>query len=79
MFQEANTNTKVDAFSDLTSQTGGRFGAGIAYQLSNHFGAAVDYYYAYQQTTSLRYDSNSTIYLIDASLNYVGFSLFYTV
>lgn len=77
--QEGNHLANVNTFSDTRDRTGGRFGAGIAYQLTEHVGAAVDYYYSYIPTTSFSFNDRSTVLQLDDSLNYVGFSLFYTV
>jgi opacity protein-like surface antigen len=79
--QEGNhlTTPAASAFSDTHDYTGGRFGAGLAYQLTDHVGAAVDYYYSYIPTSSFSINDYSTMLQLDDRLNYVGFSLFYTV
>ncbi len=77
--QEGNRLASVDPYSDTHDFTGGRFGAGVAYQLTDHVGAAVDYYYSYIPTSSFSFNDRSTVLQLDDRLNYVGFSLFYTV
>ena len=76
--QDRNDGT-VNSFSNSQSKTGGRFGAGLAYQITEHCGAGVDYYYAYIPTNSVALNDNQTVLQLKNSVNYVGFSLFYTV
>jgi outer membrane immunogenic protein len=77
--QETNSVSTVPNFNDNLSTTGGRFGGGFAYQLTDHVGAGVDYYYAYNPTKTQHLNGYNTQISINSHLNYVGFSLFYTV
>jgi outer membrane immunogenic protein len=77
--QEANSSANVPSFSSNLSSTGGRFGGGVAYQVTEHVGAGVDYYYSYNPTNSHSFNDQNTVISINSHLNYVGFSLFYTV
>jgi|LauGreDrversion4_2_1035121.scaffolds.fasta_scaffold81194_1 outer membrane immunogenic protein len=69
----------VPPFSDTTTTIGGRFGAGINYQLSQHIGAGVDYFYSYNPLTSTSFNDLNAVIGLSSHYNYVGFSLFYTV
>jgi outer membrane immunogenic protein len=65
--------------AQTNSKIGGRFGAGIAYQITDHIGAGVDYYYSYMPTSTHNFFGREIGYQLDSYWNYVGFSLFYTV
>ena len=78
-YQHANSIANAPSFSDTNSVLGGRFGAGINYQISRHIGAGVDYFYSYNPQTNYSFNDKSTALGISSHYNYVGFSLFYTV
>jgi opacity protein-like surface antigen len=69
----------VPPSNDTNSRIGGRFGAGIAYEMTEHFGAGLDYYYSYYPRSTHNFYGRNTGYQLDSYSNYVGFSLFYTV
>ena len=69
----------VPPSNDTNSRVGGRFGAGIAYEITQHFGIGLDYYYSYYPTSTHNFYGRSTGYQLDSYSNYVGISLFYTV
>jgi outer membrane immunogenic protein len=67
------------SYSQTHSKIGGRFGAGIAYQITDHVGAGVDYYYSYIPKDTHNFYGREIGYQLNSYWNYVGFSLFYTV
>lgn len=69
----------VPPSNDTNSIVGGRFGAGIAYEITQHFGVGLDYYYSYYPKSTHNFYGRSTGYQLDSYSNYVGISLFYTV
>jgi outer membrane immunogenic protein len=77
--QEPNTAADVSMYSSNMTSTGARYGAGLAYQITQHVGAGVDYYYAYNPTSKHFFNDKNTSIEITSHMNYVGFSLFYTV
>ncbi|HBB52451.1 MAG TPA: hypothetical protein DCZ80_00940 [Legionellales bacterium] len=77
--QEPNTAADVSMYSSNTTATGGRFGGGLAYQITEHVGAGIDYYYAYNPTSNHSFNDKNTVVSINSHLNYIGYSLFYTV
>lgn len=77
--QNPNSTLNISTFSNNTTSTGGRFGGGLAYQLTDHVGAGVDYYYSYNPTSSNYFTVENTMIQLTSHMNYVGFSLFYTV
>lgn len=76
--EEGNRAGNVPPFSDTSTVIGGRFGAGINYQLSKHIGAGVDYFYSYNPLTNTSFNDLSAVIGLSSHYNYVGFSLFYT-
>lgn len=66
-------------------QTGGRFGVGVAYELTRHIGISFDYFYTYYPEYNPNFDNNlfgpSDYYAINlnSSQNYFGVSLIYSL
>lgn len=77
--QHANSSVDVDSYSNTSTVMGGRFGAGINYQISQHLGAGVDYFYSYNPLNNTSFNDRFTVLGLSSHYNYVGFSLFYTV
>jgi opacity protein-like surface antigen len=77
--QDGSIIANVPSFSFTNTVIGGRFGAGINYQLSQHIGAGVDYLYSYNPLTNTSFNDFNAVVGFSSHYNYVGFSLFYTV
>jgi outer membrane immunogenic protein len=77
--QAANSAANESAHSNTYPVIGGRFGAGINYQISQHIGAGLDYFYAYFPQTDPFSKNCAKIQSLSSHYNYIGFSLFYTV
>lgn len=78
-YQAANSAANESSQANTITVTGGRFGAGINYQISEHIGAGVDYFYSYIpniDSSSVKCHKTQNFY---SNFNYIGFSLFYTV
>ncbi len=65
--------------SSSGSSVGGRFGAGITYELSKHVSTSVDYFYSYNPSYGIYWENYNTQYNLKSSANYVGVSLAYTI
>lgn len=77
--QAANSAAGQPAHSNIYPVIGGRFGTGINYQISQHIGAGVDYFYSYIPQNDSSSKNCAKIQSISYHYNYIGFSLFYTV
>jgi hypothetical protein len=77
--QPANAAAGLSSHSNTYPVIGGRFGTGINYQINEHIGAGIDYFYSYIPQTDSSAVNCYNVQTLSSHYNYVGFSLFYTL
>lgn len=79
LYQPFTVANGVESFEASKNVVGGRFGVGVSYAVSEHFGASIDYYYSDYQKFNSTWPRYTINFNNTSSSNYVGVSVVYTV